>query len=138
MNENQKNLTTQVNEFLRGDYDAADHDTQCKSGWYDWFCKDKALAAKTQKLYNFILKIYKSKKFDPQNVYVFLKNNCPTQGLLYDDFRICDLKTGNVLFNVSLKDSHENNKARVFDIKNGFDKPVVVGTPGDVVKWFLS
>jgi len=35
---------------------------------------------------------------DTEKHFVFFKNNCPGQGRLYDDFRICDIETGDVVF----------------------------------------
>jgi hypothetical protein len=44
-------------------------------------------------------------------------------GPLYDDFRICDLEEGNVVYNVTLKSGH-SGKAEVYSRENGFNKPV--------------
>lgn len=75
--------------------------------FYDWFCSDKSLAARGKKLAGQVRKIMTinaasaSKSFDEDKVYVFFKNTCPMVGKVYDDFRICDLETGDVLFTVT-------------------------------------
>ena len=66
--------------------------------WYDWFCKDSALAGKTKKLGAKVCKIENSKRFNKETSYVFFKNNCPFVGALYDQFSICDIESGDVLY----------------------------------------
>lgn len=104
--------------------------------WYDWFCRDSSLKNKGEKLLQKVKQIAESKKFDKDNCYVFFKNNCPCSGPLYDDFRICDLETGDVIYTVSPKDSHYEGKATVFGAENDFDEPLVCGSWTEVKKWF--
>ena len=65
--------------------------------FYDWFCKDEALPAKSRKLLGKLQAISPSARFNPETTYTFFKNNCPGNGSLYDDFRVCDIKTGDVI-----------------------------------------
>jgi len=138
--ENQISITTWVGKFLKGEFDAKDRDTQCDAGWYDWFCKDTALAGKTDVLGRKLLQILKSKKFDSDKTYVFFKNNCPMNGKLYDDFRICDLETGKVIYTVIPKNGHRvhNGQADVWGRENDFEGPLVQGTWKDVLRFFLA
>lgn len=108
--------------------------------WYDWFCKDSSLESRGEKLLDKLSRIAFSKKFDLTNTYVFFKNNCPMQGKLYDDFRICDLKSGAVLFTVTPSSGHksDNGMAEVWGKENDFEKPLVQGTWKDVIKFFLE
>lgn len=66
--------------------------------WYDWFCSDSALPHKTKRLAPKVKKIAKSPKIDPDNMYVWFKNNCPLNGSLYDDFRFADRRTGHTIY----------------------------------------
>ena len=67
-------------------------------------------------------------KFSTNTLYVFFKNNCPGCGPLYDDLRICDIESGDVLFNVCPSKKavywHGNWDGEVFesmkDLKNWF------------------
>ena len=70
--------------------------------FYDWFAKDSSLPGKARRLLASTRAIVKTgtKAFDPKKTYVFFKNNCPCCGPLYDDLRICDIESGDVLFNV--------------------------------------
>lgn len=70
--------------------------------FYDWFTKDSSLPGKAKRLLASVRAIVKTgtKAFDPRKTYVFFKNNCPCCGGLYDDLRICDVESGDVLFNV--------------------------------------
>jgi hypothetical protein len=138
--ENKINITAWIGNFLRGKYDPSDLDTQIEAGWYDWFCKDSSLQKKTEKLGRKLLQIIKSKKFDTDKTYVFFKNNCPCAGSLYDDFRICDLETGDVLFTITPADGHTTDKgsASVWGKENEFKEPLIEGTWKDVLNFFLK
>jgi len=80
--------------------------TECH-GFYDWFCKDSSLPNRSKRLVS-ALKTFltKNRHIDLDSVYVFFKNNCPFNGPLYDDFRICDIKTGDVVYTVVPRCSH--------------------------------
>jgi len=131
-------ITEWVDKFLSGKFDSPDIDTQIEAGWYDWHCKDYTLAKKTEKLGKYLLQIYGSYKFDHNRTYVFFKNNCPLSGDLYDDFRICDIATGNVLYTVVPKTGHANKKPRaeVYGKENDFAEPLVSGSWNDILKFF--
>lgn len=137
-------LKQQLENFKAGMYAPPDRKTQISAGWYDWFCKDTALAGKTKKLYGKVKMISKSKKFDPEKVYVFFKNNCPCYGKLYDDFRICEFDTpersGDVLFTVTPVSGHEgaNGLGEVWGKANDFDAPLFTGTWKEIKAWFLT
>ena len=108
-------------------------------GFYDWFCKDSSLKNKAKKLISRLQTILKNnKRFDTTKTYVFFKNNCPCVGGLYDDFRICDIKTGNVLYTVTPRDPHKNNKASIWSAENDFNGPLLVGSWTDIKKFFAT
>jgi hypothetical protein len=129
------NIATFAARFLRGDFDRNDRKIQCEAGWYDWFCRDTSLAAKTERLGRKVLQLMKSTKIDTEKNYVFFKNNCPMRGGLYDDFRICDMETGNVIFTIVPRCAH-SGKAEVWGRENGFNEPLVSGTWRDVKSFF--
>lgn len=129
------NIDTFAARFLRGDFDLNDRKTQIEAGWYDWFCRDTSLAAKTQNLGRKVLQLMKSTKIDIEKNYVFFKNNCPMRGSLYDDFRICDIETGDVIFTVVPRCSH-SGKAEVWGRENDFNEPLVQGTWRDIKAFF--
>lgn len=108
--------------------------------WYDWFCKESSLERKGKDLLKKLKLIASSKKFDNDKCYVFFKNNCPLRGSLYNDFRICDKETGDVLYCVVPKSGHAwyNGTGQVFGIDNDFKEPLVEGTWKDIKKWFLA
>lgn len=122
-----------INEIINGEY-------EINELWYDWFCHERYLQKKGEKLVDKFLSIVNSKKFDNNKCYIFLKNNCPCAGKLYDDFRICDIETGNVLYTVipssGWKDS--NGKAVVYGHENGFEQPLAAGTWKAVKNFFLE
>ena len=107
--------------------------------WWDWFCSDGALVSRGARLLPKLKSLKDSKKFDKDSTYVFFKNNCPGEGPLYDDFRICDKATMEVLYTVI---PNEKGVASVWGRANG--KPdgrfgqLVEGTWADVKEFFLS
>ena len=121
--------------FESGMYNAPDLKTQCAAGWYDWFCRDTSLANKTKSLGKKVMKIAKSSKVDIDKQYVFFKNNCPVPGPLYDDFRICDLKSGDVIYTVIPLSGH-SGKAEVHGKENNFKEPLAMGSWKDIKNFF--
>jgi len=122
--------------FPKRNFEDRSVDTACDDGWYDWFCKDHALAGKTKNLGSKLRGISKSKKFDIDTTYVFFKNNCSMVGL-YDDFRICDIETGGVIYTIIPKDVG-TKKAEVWGMENGFKEPLISGSWKEIKNWFLS
>ena len=116
----------------------AKYKEDCCHGFWDWFCSDKALAGKSRKLCGNARVITKlTKKFDPKKVYVWFKNNCPCSGSLYDDLRIADLETHDVLYTIVPHDGR-TGLSEVWGSENDFSKPLVEGTWEDVKQFFAS
>jgi hypothetical protein len=132
-----------IREFLRkfdaGDFNSEDVNVQFDAGWFDWFCKDSALKAKTQKLAAKLKSLLPSSKIDIDKHYVFFKNNCPLRGPLFDDFRICNLNSQEttVVWTIIPRSGH-SGKAEVWGRANDFDEPVIEGSWKDVVKYFKN
>ena len=121
-----------LNNYDGGMYDSDDRSVQCQAGWYDWFCKDSSLKNKTVTLTRKLRQLILSDKVDIYKNYVFFKNNCGYT--LYDDFRICDMATGDVLYTITPKDTVGN--ATVCGKDNNFDAPLVDGHWSDVLAYF--
>ena len=134
------NIKTFVERFMNGDFDRPFRNVQIEAGWYDWFCSDRALAGKTRRLGRKVMAIADSKRFDKTKCFVFFKNNCPLVGSLFDQFSICDIESGDVLFCVQHlnKGSHGCDKAHweLYDANESFHTPIVSGSWRDVVKYF--
>ena len=56
--------------------------------FFDWFCSEKALKIKSKLLMTKAEKVMSKLGLDPETHRVFLKNNCPMDGKLYDSFSI--------------------------------------------------
>ena len=123
--------------YINGAYDAKDVKTQIEAGWYDWFCSDAALSSRLRKMARVINRIQDSEKINLDTMYVWFKNNCPCEAPLYDDFRIADLETHNVLFTVMVDCKRENYKYVVYGRENNFDSPLFqCGDARALLKWF--
>lgn len=129
MNGDEKTITQVLSE-----------NTNVLSLWYDWFCKSHLLYGKGVRLLEKLREIADSKKFDNDSTYVFFKNNFPLSGRLYDDFRICDIKTGEVLYTIIPSSGYNDSKGKavVYGIDNNFEEPIIIGTWNKIKKWFLS
>ncbi|MFA7408569.1 MAG: hypothetical protein WCY93_12215 [Anaerolineaceae bacterium] len=134
------NIETWAEKFKAGDFENPSFDTQVKAGWYDWFCRDTSLRNKTRKLGKKMLQLMKSPKINTETSYVWFKNNCPVYGRLYDDFRIADMETGDVIYTIIPSCGHDSSRgeAQVWGRENNFDGPLVVGKWKDVKEFFLS
>ena len=128
-----------LQRFDQGDFNSPDVNTQIDAGWFDWFCKDTSLRNKTYKLTGYLKQIVKSKKIDVKNNYVFFKNNCPLNGSLYDDFRICDPKNGDVIYTITPRSGHKNHngKGSVWGRENEFKEALFEGSWSEIKRWFL-
>ena len=106
------NLADQLNAFASGKIIDSDGDQNDCFNFYDWFCKDASLERKANALFPKVKKfIAANPEIDILSTYVFFKNNCPGNGPLYDDFRICN--ENEVLFTVIPKCSH-SGKAEIW------------------------
>ena len=110
--------------------------------WYDYFCKSSSLVNKGRALIRKLKKIYKlnelsgRKYFDPNKTYVFFKNNCPFYGRLYDDFRICDLETREVIFTIQVNRYDQKHSAELWWQPNNLDGAILEGSIKDVYNYF--
>lgn len=129
-----------IGRYHMGEFDDPAVETQIYAGWYDWFCSDTSLARKTKALAPKVMKVAKSPKLAGKGdkVYVFFKNNCPVYGSLYDDFRICDIETGDVIWTVVPKIGFSDRKgqAELWGKENDFKGPIISGTWEDVLAYF--
>jgi hypothetical protein len=121
-------LRLQLDELAKGNILSSSGGINKSGCWnfYDWFCKDSSLESKGRRLMRMVSKFIKANPdIDIDKHYTFFKNNCPMCGPLYDDFRICDCETGDVIFNVTPKSGH-TGKAEVYCKSNGFGGPFQV------------
>jgi hypothetical protein len=87
---------------------------QMEAGWFDWFCKDASLFPRLRKLAPRVCALKDNPKFNLDKTYVFFKNNCPVVGPLYDDYRICNIETGEVIFTISCNDKRAKHHYEVW------------------------
>lgn len=129
------NINQWIEKFDNYDFHIPEVAVQIEAGWYDWFCKDESLLGKTKKLGVKVKQIAKSDKVNCETMYVFFKNNCPMVGPLYDDFRICDIKSGDVIFTITPRSGH-TGKAEVYGRENDFKEALAEGTWKDIKTYF--
>lgn len=136
--ETQINLLEWVKKFDQGEFKNPSVEVQISAGWYDWFCRETSLARKTQNLGRKLKQIINSPKLNPKRQYVFFKNNCPLSGNLYDDFRICDIISGDVIFTITPSSGHKSAQGRgdVWGKENNFKEPLITGSWAEIKKWF--
>ena len=125
-----------IENFNNHQYDNPDVDTQINAGWYDWFCRSTSLKNKTLKMGRIIKKITNSDILD--NMYVFFKNNLPCNGPLYDQFKFCDMKTGDVIYCICIDSVFEDSKYAVYGgkDKNWEDPIFATNKSKELVEWF--
>jgi len=94
--------------------------------FYDWFCKDSSLQNKAKRLMPMVQKLVTALGVDPKTHYVFFKNNCPVNGPLYDDLRICNIQSGHVIWNFTPKSGH-SGMAELWGRENDFKDAIATG-----------
>lgn len=109
--------------FRAGMFDSRSTAVQCMAGWYDWFCRDEALAGRLKKFSRVIMGI--TDPFILDNFYMWFKNNCPMSGSLYDDVRFEPLagERDGKYFLVTLDCPHETDKWVLYTERYGYDAP---------------
>jgi hypothetical protein len=131
-----------IREFIRkyesGSFKDNSLETMCAAGWHDWFCGDSCLKSKLDKLYPKVAAVSQSKKINLDAMCVLFQNCCPGEGSLYDEFKICDKKTGGVIYVVVPKSGHKcyNGRAELWGRENGFKGPLVAGTWKNIKAYF--
>jgi hypothetical protein len=120
---NRVSLADQLNAQANGLILDADGSQSKCFNFYDWFCKDSSLARKARTLMKQTERFVKAYDIDLLDHYVFFKNNCPGRGPLYDDFRICNIETCNVVYTVIPKCSH-SGLAEIWGRENDFKGPL--------------
>lgn len=136
--ENRTSIRVFLRDYEAGKFDSPGVKTQTEAGWFDWFCQDKSLARKTENLVKKLKRIVNSPLINKDTQYVWFKNNCPLYGHLYDDFRIADLWTGDVIWTITPSSGHDSKKgkAELWGKINNFEGPVVEGSWKDIVNYF--
>jgi hypothetical protein len=119
-------LKQQLEAFEKGKFINGDGEESWCYNFHDWFCRDKSLKTKSERLFRIVKRWVKYRHTNTDKVYVFFKNNCPMNGPLYDDFRVCDIETGDVIWTVIPKCGH-SGKAEVWGKQNDFQSPVITG-----------
>jgi hypothetical protein len=98
-------LAAQLNAFESGQIMEPNGTVGNCFNFYDWFCKDSSLERKAHALFPRVKRFLKEHpEIDIHSTYVFFKNNCPMNGPLYDDFRICN--ENEVIYTVTHKSGH--------------------------------
>lgn len=110
-------------QFRTGAFEDKSFETQCKAGWYDWFCGDDALSGRLKKIAKVVMGITEPYLLD--NYYVWFKNNCPMAGPLYDDVRFEPLsgERDGKYFLVSLNSPRVEKKWALITERDGFGMP---------------
>lgn len=123
MNEGHISVRQWQEQFRAGAYESKDLKVQCAAGWYDWFCRDEALAGRLKKISRVVMGITDPYILD--NYYVWFKNNCPVVGDLYDDVRFEPLSgdRDGKYFVVSLDSPYESRRWTLFTERYDFGAP---------------
>lgn len=97
--------------------------------FYDWFCKESNLERRALNIMSKVRQFVEVKNIDLDSHYVFLKNNCPFDGNLYDDFRI-ENENGVLLFTVTPSSGFNSNKgeAEMWGEENDFEGAILTAS----------
>lgn len=98
-----------------------DYKTQCKAGWYDWFCNTEELGERLIKFGDILIMI--DNDFLLDNFSIWFKNNCPCDYPLYDDMRLEPLdedKRAQLFFGIKVDCGYEMQKYTIFTARNGY------------------
>ena len=131
-----------VREFIRnyenGKYVNPDKETMIDAGWYDWFCDEEQLKLRLDLMYYKVKQIALMPKINMDRMFVFFKNNCPGEGEIYDDFRFCDIDSGDVVYTIVPASGQKKNRgqAELWGRENDFKEALAKGTWEDITNFF--
>jgi len=114
-------------DYLDGKFDNPNLDTQVKAGWWDWFCKDRELPAKTERMALIVMALRDSNRINRKRMYVWFKNAQPVHGKNYDMLQISDIETGDVIWSINIGSPHESAAVVLYGSTNEFKTPLATG-----------
>ena len=117
-------LRKQFEAFDDGVYLDSDGSESSCYNFYDWFCKDSSLENRAKRLMPTARRFAQKMGIDLDTHYVFFKNNCPMSGPLRDDFRICEVETGDVVWTVT---PNHQGRCEIWGSENHFSEPIYEG-----------
>ena len=129
-----------ISDYESGKYDDSSKETMIDAGWYDWFCDDDELKSRLEAMFPKVKQIAQSTKIDMDNMFVFFKNNSPILCSLYDDFRFCEINSGDVVYTFIPVSGQERNRgeAELWGRENYFDEALAKGTWNNIVNFFFA
>ena len=124
---NKMTIKQQLEKYLNGEK------FECHN-FYDWFCKETSLEKKSNNLFKKLNSISNTLKFDINKTYSYFKNNSMLNGNLYDDFRICDLESGVIIYKIVCY----IGRYELYGNENNFNYPLVEGKWNDIKEFFIK
>ena len=93
------NTEITINEFIANPFPTVD---EYGAGlFYDWFCSERSLKNKALNFIPLLKFLVKNNEIDGDKTRVIFKNNCPCFGSLYDDLRVIDIETDDMVMGVA-------------------------------------